>query len=82
MGMSPKESLAVGYGMIPRGEVGLIIALVAVQQGIIGSNLFSILVIVLLLVSVLPAPLLRRALRSIRPEATSVPAEESSSDPA
>jgi Kef-type K+ transport system membrane component KefB len=82
MGMSPKESLAVGYGMIPRGEVGLIIALVAVQQGIIGPNLFSILVIVLLLVSVLPTPLLRRALRSIRPEATSVPAEESSSDPA
>lgn len=67
-GMSGRESVAVGYGMIPRGEVGLIIALVAEQQGIIGSDLFAIIVIVMILVTVVPAPLIRRSLLSIRKE--------------
>lgn len=61
-GMSKAESQAVGYGMVPRGEVGLIIALVAAQQGVIGPDLFSIIVLVMVVVSVLPAPLLRRTL--------------------
>jgi Kef-type K+ transport system membrane component KefB len=52
--------------MIPRGEVGLIIAVVAEQQGIIGPDLFAIIVIVMILVTVLPAPLIRRSLLSIR----------------
>jgi len=68
MGMSDKASLAVGFGMIPRGEVGLVIALVAEQQGLIGPELFSIIVVVMLLVSILPAPLLRRSLKSVRRE--------------
>ena len=61
-GMSREASLAVGYGMVPRGEVGLIIALVAVQFAVIGADLFSIIVLVMVVVSVLPAPLLRKYL--------------------
>ncbi|MBI4415582.1 MAG: cation:proton antiporter [Euryarchaeota archaeon] len=64
-GMSKAESLAVGYGMVPRGEVGLIIALVAQQAGVIGPDLFSIIVLVMVIVSVLPAPLLRKYLMMI-----------------
>jgi Kef-type K+ transport system membrane component KefB len=64
-GMSRSESLAVGYGMIPRGEVGLIAALIGQQQGNIGPGLFSVIVVVTILVSVLPMPLLRRSLLSI-----------------
>jgi len=61
-GMSREASLAVGYGMVPRGEVGLIIALVAVQFAVIGADLFSIIVVVMVVVSVIPAPLLRKYL--------------------
>ena len=61
-GMTADESLAVGYGMVPRGEVGLIIAVIAQQAGVIGPDLFSIVVLVMVVVSVLPAPLLRRTL--------------------
>jgi Kef-type K+ transport system membrane component KefB len=68
--MSGPESLAVGYGMIPRGEVGLIIAVVAEQQGIIGPDLFAIIVIVMIVVTVLPAPLIRRSLLAIREKQT------------
>lgn len=67
VGMSKRESAAIGYSMIPRGEVGFIIALVAEQQGIIGPDLFAILVIVIILVTVLPAPLIRKSLLAIRP---------------
>jgi len=63
-----KESVAIGYSMIPRGEVGLIIAVVAEQQGIIGPDLFAIIVIVMIVVTVLPAPLIRRAFLRIREE--------------
>ena len=73
--MSGPESLAVGYGMIPRGEVGLIIALVAEQQGIVGPDLFAIIVIVMIVVTVLPAPLIRRAFLRIR-ETQAAPAAE------
>jgi Kef-type K+ transport system membrane component KefB len=68
-GMSKEESLAVGFGMVPRGEVGLIIALVAQQAGVIEAGLFSIIVLVMVVISVLPAPLLRQTLLNIRKEA-------------
>ena len=75
MGMTTDESWAVGYGMVPRGEVGLIIALVAEQAGVIGPDLFSIVVIVMVAVSVLPAPLLRKYLLEMkRREAEVAPA--------
>ena len=60
--MTALESLAVGWGMTPRGEVGLIAALTALAAGIIGDALFSAIVFVIIVVSVAPAPLFKRAL--------------------
>lgn len=67
-GMSRPESLAVGWGMTPRGEVGLVVALTALTAGIIQDSLFSIIVLVIIIVSVVPAPLFRRALRGVEEE--------------
>jgi Kef-type K+ transport system membrane component KefB len=67
-GMSRQESLAVGWGMTPRGEVGLIVALTALSAGIIQDSLFSLIVLVIIVVSVVPAPLFRRALRAVEAE--------------
>jgi Kef-type K+ transport system membrane component KefB len=61
-GMSRHEALAVGWGMTPRGEVGLIVALTALTAHVIQSDLFSVIVVVMILVSVLPAPLFKRSL--------------------
>ena len=63
--MTRLESIAVGWGMTPRGEVGLIVALSALTAEVISDSLFSLIVVVLLLVSVLPAPLFKRALLAI-----------------
>lgn len=64
-GMTRHESLAVGWGMTPRGEVGLIVALTALTAGIIDASLFSVIVVVIVLVSILPAPLFRRSLAAM-----------------
>jgi len=67
-GMSRHEALAVGWGMTPRGEVGLIVAATALNFDVIRSDLFSIIVLVIILVSVLPAPLFRRSLKAVDEE--------------
>ncbi len=58
-GFSAKESLRVGTGMISRGEVGLIVTGVGLSQGIIEIELFSVMV-VMVLVTTLVTPLLLR----------------------
>ncbi len=64
-GMSNREALAVGLGMAPRGEVGLIVALTALTAGVIGNALFSVIVLVMIVVSVLPAPFFKYVLQQI-----------------
>lgn len=67
-GMSRHESLAIGWGMTPRGEVGLIVAVTALNALVISDALFSVIVLVIILVSVLPAPLFKRALHAVEAE--------------
>lgn len=66
--MTVLESLAVGWGMTPRGEVGLIVAVTALTAGIIGESLFSVVVFVIIVVSVAPAPLFKQALQAVDQE--------------
>jgi Kef-type K+ transport system membrane component KefB len=63
--MTRHESESVGWGMTPRGEVGLIVALSALTAGVISESLFSMIVVVMVIVSVLPAPLFKRALAAV-----------------
>src|SRR5436190_5904410 len=75
--MTAHEAVAIGWGMTPRGEVGLIVAVAALTAGVIGDALFSVIVFVLILVTILPTPLFKRALRAVDRERR--PADESSS---
>jgi Na+:H+ antiporter len=58
-GFNNAESLRVGVGMVSRGEVGLIVATVGVDAGLIKTELFSV-VTVIVLVTTLITPLLLR----------------------
>ena len=79
--MSRSESLAVGWGMTPRGEVGLIVALAALTAFVISQALFSVIVVVMVFVSIVPAPLFKRALAVVeRERQRAKPAEAASSD--
>lgn len=58
-GFNRQESLRVGVGMISRGEVGLIVAGVGLASNIINQQIFSIMVI-MVLVTTMVTPLLLR----------------------
>jgi len=58
-GFSTKESVRVGIGMISRGEVGLIVAGYGLANGLIGLDVFSASVIMVLATTMVTPPLMR-----------------------
>ena len=58
-GFSTRESVRVGIGMISRGEVGLIVAGYGLANGLIGSDVFSASVIMVLATTMVTPPLMR-----------------------
>jgi Kef-type K+ transport system membrane component KefB/predicted amino acid-binding ACT domain protein len=60
MGRSPGDKLLVGYGMIPRGEVGLIFATIGLQNGVLGEELYAAMLLVVLATTLITPPLLKQ----------------------
>jgi len=61
--LGAKSAAIVGVGMAPRGEVGLIIASVGLTMGSISSDMFSVVVFMSLLTTLVAPPLLTHAFR-------------------
>lgn len=60
--LGPRDALAVGVGMIPRGEVGIIVAGIGVSTGVITDSLFTVIVGMSIATTLLAPPLLKRVL--------------------
>jgi Kef-type K+ transport system membrane component KefB len=58
-GMDRAASIRMGIGMISRGEVGLIVAGVGVSEGILEPQLFSVIILMVLVTTLVTPPLLR-----------------------
>jgi Kef-type K+ transport system membrane component KefB len=58
-GFTNQQALRVGVGMVSRGEVGLIVASIGVREGLIGPDVFSVVVVLVLLTTLIAPPLLR-----------------------
>ena len=58
-GLGSRESIQLGAGMVSRGEVGLIVASVGIQEGLVVSNEFSSVVVMILVSTVVTPPILR-----------------------
>ena len=58
-GFSNMDSLAIGVGMISRGEVALIVAQKGEQAGLISSTLFPAIVLVVIVTTLIPPILLK-----------------------
>lgn len=67
-GFSNRASLRVGVGMISRGEVGLIVASVGVNAGLIQTELFSIVTLIVLMTTLVTPPLLRHVFTDQEPK--------------
>jgi len=53
----------VGWGMVPRGEVGLIFAMVGKQLGVMNETMFSVIVLMVILTTLVTPPVLTVLLR-------------------
>jgi Kef-type K+ transport system membrane component KefB len=53
MGLCRKDALIVGFGMTPRGEVAMIVALIGLEAGIIDQGIYVVLVLMSLLTTII-----------------------------
>ena len=60
--LGSNEGLAVGIGMVPRGEVGIIVASIGAAAGVVDDQLFAVIVGMSILTTLVTPPLLRRVL--------------------
>jgi Kef-type K+ transport system membrane component KefB len=61
-GMNIKDSLIVGFGMAPRGEVTMVVALIGLNQMLIFQNTYSALILMSLLTTIITPIILRSLL--------------------
>jgi len=59
----PVDRWLVGWGMVPRGEVGLIFAAIGRQLGVVSAELYSVIVVVIVLTTLVTPPVLALLLR-------------------
>ncbi|MCL2093414.1 MAG: cation:proton antiporter [Treponema sp.] len=63
MGFNVKGALRIGVGMVPRGEVALILAGIGIATGILNQQLFSVAVLMTLATTLVAPPLLGAVLK-------------------
>ena len=57
-----KTALVVGVGMVPRGEVGMIVASLGLGSGVISSELYAVVIFMVVATTLLAPPLIRKLL--------------------
>jgi len=62
--LEPRERHVVALGMVPRGEVGIIVAGIGATAGVVTGERFAVIVAMSVATTLIAPPLLRRALRS------------------
>jgi Kef-type K+ transport system membrane component KefB len=60
LGMGWKEASLVGVGMVPRGEVGMIVASIGLTMGVISTDLYSIVIFMVIATTLLTPPVLAK----------------------
>jgi Kef-type K+ transport system membrane component KefB len=63
---SPGDKILIGLGMLPRGEVGLIFATIGLQAGVLDSDLYAALLLVVLVTTLIAPQLLKVRYAQIR----------------
>jgi Kef-type K+ transport system membrane component KefB len=62
-GLNKREALQLGIGMTSRGEVGLIVAAIGIEMGLIEQDIFSAIVGVVIITTLITPPMLRMAFK-------------------
>lgn len=72
------DASRVGVGMVPRGEVGMVVAQIGQSLGVIGAHVYAVVVLMSLVTTLVAPPLLRLAYRGV---VSVTPREEPSQNP-
>jgi mannitol/fructose-specific phosphotransferase system IIA component (Ntr-type) len=63
LGFNAKGALRIGLGMAPRGEMTLIIAGIGLAMGVLGQQIFAVLVLMILITTIVVPPFLSLMLK-------------------
>ncbi len=63
LGLGRSEAARIGVGMIPRGEVGLVVAQIGLQLGVIAQQVYGVLVFMAVATTLIAPPLLTLAFK-------------------
>lgn len=74
-------STAVGFGMVPRGEVGIVVATLGLGAGILGEDLFAAVMVAVVLTTVVAPYLLAWVVPRAEAEAAVAPVAPALTDP-
>ncbi|MEX1162490.1 MAG: cation:proton antiporter [Nitriliruptor sp.] len=67
-GMTTSDGLAIGIGLNARGAMEIVLATIAFSLGVFSTDAYTIVVMMAIVTSLVAPPLLRRALRDVRPK--------------
>jgi Kef-type K+ transport system membrane component KefB len=66
--LGPRSALTVGVGMIPRGEVGIVVAALGLSAGVFDGVLYAVIIAMSLLTSIIAPPFLALLLKGREPD--------------
>jgi len=66
--MGKRRAIQVGVGMIPRGEVGIVVAQIGVAMSAIGDQVYGAVVMMAVLTTLVAPPFIKLAFASEKPE--------------
>ena len=64
-----RKALIVGVGMVPRGEVGIIVASLGKQAGVFNDTIYALIIAMSLITSIIAPPILKLLLRREKADA-------------
>jgi len=67
--MGRADAIRVGVGMIPHGEVGMVVAQIGLSMGVMAQSVYGIIVFMSVATTLVAPPLLKAAFRNVAPAA-------------
>jgi Kef-type K+ transport system membrane component KefB len=67
LSLGKADALRVGVGMIPRGEVGMVVAQIGLGMGIVTQSVYGVIVFMSVATTILAPPLINIAFRGLAP---------------
>jgi len=70
-GLGKADMIRIGLGMVPRGEVGMVVAQLGLSMGVIAKPIYSVVVCMALFTTIVAPPLLKLSYRGVKPQGAS-----------